>query len=66
MRGRQYAISKGYNEANFGKRELKTNAEWLDRLGLVEFLVTVGRHIRVTSMLARDRLVQCNAYPCGA
>ncbi|PWW80007.1 putative tyrosyl-tRNA synthetase mitochondrial precursor [Tuber magnatum] len=53
-RGREYAILKGYNQANFGKMELKTNAEWLDRLGLVEFLATVGPHIRVSSMLARD------------
>ncbi|KAG0635566.1 hypothetical protein HOY80DRAFT_1056943 [Tuber brumale] len=53
-KGREYAVSKGYNEANFGKRELKTNAEWLDGLGLVEFLTTVGRHMRVGSMLARD------------
>ncbi|CUS15708.1 unnamed protein product [Tuber aestivum] len=53
-RGREYAVSKGYREANFGKMEMKTNAEWLDGLGLVEFLAAVGPHIRVNNMLARD------------
>ncbi|CUS12288.1 unnamed protein product [Tuber aestivum] len=55
-KGRSYAFSKGYNQENFRKSELKTNADWLDGLGLVEFLAAVGRHIRVSSMLARERV----------
>ncbi|PUU72489.1 hypothetical protein B9Z19DRAFT_1137469 [Tuber borchii] len=55
----EYAISKGYNEENFGKSELKTNADWFDALGLAEFLPAVSQHIRVSSMLAPERLVNC-------
>ncbi|KAA8913019.1 putative tyrosyl-tRNA synthetase mitochondrial precursor [Sphaerosporella brunnea] len=52
--GTSYAISRGYNPENFGKRELVTNGDWLEGLGLVEFLSTVGRHVRVGQMLARE------------
>jgi tyrosyl-tRNA synthetase len=52
--GSAYATSRGYLPEGFGKRELVTNAEWLDSLGLVEFLGTVGRHVRVGQMLARE------------
>jgi tyrosyl-tRNA synthetase len=53
--GRSYALSRGYDGAKFGKRELVTNSEWLEGIGLVEFLGTVGRHVRVGQMLARER-----------
>jgi len=52
--GRRYAIARGYDESKFGEKELLTNGEWLDKLGLVEFLATVGRHVRVGQMLARE------------
>lgn len=53
--GQAYALERGYTAGQLGKRELVTNAEWLDKLGFVEFLSTVGRHVRVTQMLARER-----------
>ena len=53
-KGKSYAISRGYDETKFGRRELMTNGEWLDGLGLVEFLSVIGRHVRVGQMLARD------------
>jgi len=53
-RGRSYAISRGYDPAKMGTRKLMTNGEWLDKLGVVEFLSTVGKHVRVGQMLARE------------
>lgn len=53
--GREYALERGYRAEQLGRRELVTNAEWLDKLGFVEFLATVGRHVRVSQMLARER-----------
>ena len=57
-KGREYAILRGYNVERIGTRELKSNAEWLDELGLIKFLATVGRHARVSQMLARERSVE--------
>jgi hypothetical protein len=54
QRGSEYAVSRGYQSEGFGKRELVANEEWLGSLGLVEFLSTVGRHVRVGQMLARE------------
>lgn len=53
--GQTYALERGYTTEQLGKRELVTNAEWLDKLGFIEFLSTVGRHVRVSQMLARER-----------
>lgn len=53
-RGQSYAISRGYDQAKMGTTELVTNGEWLDGLGMVEFLSTIGRHVRVGQMLARE------------
>lgn len=52
---KKYALLRGYSEEKLGKRELVTNGEWLEGLGFVEFLSTVGRHVRVSQMLARER-----------
>ncbi|KAL7270516.1 tyrosyl-tRNA synthetase [Rhizina undulata] len=52
--GEKYAVARGYAKGGFGRRELVTNGEWLGDLGLVEFLNVVGRHVRVSQMLARD------------
>ncbi|CCX30054.1 hypothetical protein FPQ18DRAFT_356855 [Pyronema domesticum] len=54
VRGQEYAISRGYDKSKFGSRELLSNGEWLDNLGLVEFLATIGRNVRVGQMLARE------------
>jgi tyrosyl-tRNA synthetase len=56
--GRAYAISRGYDDAKFGMRELVTNGEWLGKIGIVEFLSTIGRHVRVGQMLARERYIR--------
>ena len=53
--GRAYAVARGYDTQNLGKREIVTNSDWLDGVGLVDFLNTVGRHVRVGQLLARDR-----------
>lgn len=53
--GTKYALERGYSEEKVGKRELVTNGEWLDKLGFVEFLNIVGKHVRVSQMLARER-----------
>ncbi|KAH8149268.1 uncharacterized protein LAJ45_06808 [Morchella importuna] len=51
---KKHALLRGYSEEKLGKRELVTNGEWLEGLGFVEFLSTVGRHVRVSQMLARE------------
>lgn len=53
-RGRSYAFSRGYNQGKMGTWELMANGEWLDKLGMVEFLSTIGKHVRVGQMLARE------------
>lgn len=53
-RGEEYALARGYQKSQLGSRALRTNGEWLDRLGLVEFLRTVGRVVRIPQMLARQ------------
>ena len=52
--GEEYALARGYQKSQFGSRALRTNGEWLDGLGLIEFLSTVGRVVRVPQMLARQ------------
>ncbi|KAI5803811.1 putative tyrosyl-tRNA synthetase mitochondrial precursor, partial [Geopyxis carbonaria] len=52
--GKTYALSRGYSEENVGTNELVTNSDWLDGMGLIEFLATVGRHVRVSQMLSRE------------
>lgn len=53
--GKIYALSRGYLEENLGANELVTNSDWLDGMSLIEFLATVGRHVRVSQMLSRER-----------
>lgn len=50
----EYAIARGYKKEDLGKVEIVTNSDWLEGLGLIEFLGKVGRHVRVGPMLARD------------
>lgn len=52
--GEQYALARGYENKDLGSVEVVTNSDWLDQLGLIEFLGKVGRHVRVGPMLARD------------
>lgn len=53
-RGEQYASKKGYPSSNFGKLQSTDNSNWWKNMGMLEFLGTYGRHIRVGQMLARD------------
>lgn len=53
-RGQQYASTHGYPEEGFGPRVSTNNADWWREMGMLHFLGTYGRHIRVGQMLARD------------
>lgn len=54
-RGAKYAVSRGYDRSKFGTAHVLTNGDWLGKLKLVDFLSTIGRHVRVGQMLARER-----------
>lgn len=54
QRGRQYAVSKGYNESSMGQFQVVNNALWWKPVKMLDFLATYGRHIRVSQMIARD------------
>lgn len=53
-RGMKYLNSRGYAAENFGNGESANNADWWKDMGMLHFLGTYGRHIRVGHMLARD------------
>lgn len=54
-RAAKYAVSRGYDQSKFGTTHVLTNGDWLSNLQLVDFLSTIGRHVRVSQMLARER-----------
>lgn len=51
-RGWAYAQTKGYTSHGTAMRA--NNADWWKNMGMLDFLGTYGRHIRVSQMLARD------------
>lgn len=53
-RGKAHITTRGYAEEGFGKCESANNADWWKEMGMLHFLGTYGRHIRVGQMLARD------------
>lgn len=53
-RGKDAASRHGYPAENFGNRISTNNADWWKDMGMLQFLGTYGRHIRVGQMLARD------------
>ncbi|ORZ35698.1 tyrosyl-tRNA synthetase [Catenaria anguillulae PL171] len=53
--GVQYATRRGYTpSAHAGKVDVVNNKHWTSKLSLIDFLDQVGRHARVSAMLARD------------
>lgn len=58
-RAEAYAASRGAEPAETVQPALlANNAEWLGQTSLVDFLSSVGRHARVSAMLARERRVR--------
>lgn len=56
--GIQYAKLRNYPiQDSVGVISTYNNAEWLGSIKLLEFLAEYGRHIRVSSMLARDSVL---------
>lgn len=52
--GIQYAKLRNYPIDSVGTVTTANNADWLGSVKLLDFLAEYGRHIRVSSMLARD------------
>lgn len=48
--GRRHSLDKH----GLGKRELLNNADWLEGLGMLRFLKTMGNGMRLGAMLSRD------------
>lgn len=52
--GQKLAESKGYSSSQFGQSGFVNNATWWKDVGMLDFLATYGRHIRVNAMISRD------------
>lgn len=52
--GQKLAETKGYSSSGFGESGFVNNATWWKGMGMLDFLATYGRHIRVNAMIARD------------
>lgn len=50
----RYGKRHKLDENGLGKRELLNNAEWLDGLGILQFLKMMGNGMRLGAMLSRD------------
>jgi len=50
----QYGQRHGYSSSKSGKRELRDNATWLDKLNVLDFLKAMGNGMRLGAMLSRD------------
>lgn len=55
-RGIEYARSRNFPVADTTLTETKDNYDWWKDMGMLQFLATYGRHIRVSQMLARDSI----------
>ena len=51
---RKYVQRHGYKEADMGEHKLLDNAEWLDKLNVLDFLKMLGNGMRIGTMLGRD------------
>lgn len=49
-----YGARHGYAEIATGSYKVMTNAEWLDKLNILDFLRLMGNSMRVGTMLSRD------------
>lgn len=50
----RYGRRHQLDNSGVGKRELLNNAEWLDGLGILQFLKMMGNGMRLGAMLSRD------------
>lgn len=55
-RGVEYAKSRNYPVNESGSIASVNNASWWENIKFLDFLGTYGRHIRISSMLARDSI----------
>lgn len=53
----RYGKRHRLDESGIGEREVLNNADWLDGLGLLQFLGMMGNGMRLGAMLSRDTLV---------
>ena len=51
---RQYAQRHGYKEEEIGEHQLLNNADWLEKLNILDFLKLLGNGMRIGTMLGRD------------
>lgn len=51
---KRYARRHGYREQEIGEHRLLDNAEWLDKLNVLDFLKMLGNGMRIGTMLGRD------------
>ena len=51
---KRYAQRHGYKEEGIGGHQLLNNAEWLDKLNILDFLKLLGNGMRIGTMLGRD------------
>lgn len=51
---RRYAQRHGYQEEEIGQHQLLNNAEWLDKVNILDFLKVLGKGMRIGTMLGRD------------
>lgn len=57
-RAYEYAVSRlPSSKKMIHKPRVVDNKEWLGQLGLLDFLCTAGVHVRLNTMLARERCV---------
>lgn len=50
----EYSTRHGYKPTSYGKTMLLDNRDWLFRLNIVEFLLSLGSSMRIGAMLGRD------------
>ena len=51
---KRYAQRHGYNAEEAGEHRLLNNADWLDKLNVLDFLKMLGNGMRIGTMLGRD------------
>ena len=51
---RKYVQRHGYKVQDMGEHKLLDNAEWLDKLNVLDFLKMLGNGMRIGTMLGRD------------
>lgn len=54
--GVEYAQSRNFPIKRLGEVSTEDNATWWKSIGMLDFLATYGKHIRVSAMLGRDSI----------